>query len=61
MGLSHQRIAALIREAAEAPGGDPFPEPEITLPNGTRLWERGSALAWFDRHPRRHYRRKVGS
>jgi hypothetical protein len=49
LGISHQRVAAIIRDA------DDFPEAEVTLPNGTRLWRREVALRWFAAHPRRKY------
>lgn len=55
LGISHQRVAAIIREANRAKGVDDFPEAEVTLPNGTRLWRRDSALRWFEEHPRRKY------
>jgi hypothetical protein len=51
LGITHQRVAALIREA------DDFPEPEVKLPNGTRLWRREVAIRWFEEHPRRAYRK----
>lgn len=50
LGIGHKRVAAIIRDAED------FPEPELTLPNGTRLWRREAALRWFERHPRRPYR-----
>ena len=34
LGVTHQRVADIIRRAAD------FPEPEIVLPNGTRVWRR---------------------
>jgi len=46
--------SALIRKA------DDFPEPEVVLPNGTRLWRQDVALKWLDDHPRRSYRRNGG-
>lgn len=51
LGVSHQRVSQIIR------GADDFPEPEIILPNGTRLWLRKVALAWFTDHRRRPYRK----
>lgn len=59
LGISHQRVAAIIREA-NGSGGDKFPGPEVTLPNGTRLWRRAVALQWFEEHPRRKYTRSIG-
>lgn len=51
LGLSRQRVDKIIREAKD------FPEPEVVLPNGARLWSRTAALKWFKRNPRRPYRR----
>lgn len=58
LGISHQRVATRIREAQNS--DDPFPDPEMVLPNGTRLWRRSIAVKWFERHPARAYRRRVG-
>ena len=49
LGVTHQRVAEIIRMAED------FPEPEVTLPNGTRLWRQDVALEWFAAHPRRQY------
>lgn len=55
LGVTSARVADLIRQAKD------FPEPEVVLPNGTRLWREDVALRWFEDHPRRHYtRRNVG-
>lgn len=53
LGVTHQRVADLIRNA------DDFPEPEVVLPNGTRLWRQDAALKWFARHPRRKYEKRT--
>jgi len=50
-GVTHQRVADIIRNARD------FPEPEVTLPNGTRLWRWDVALKWFQDHPRRPYKK----
>jgi len=59
LGITHQRVAAIIREANETAGIDNFPKAEIDLPNGTRLWRREVALQWFEEHPRRAYRKST--
>jgi hypothetical protein len=51
LGVTHQRVAEMIRRAGD------FPKPDVTLPNGTRLWYKNVALNWFLEHPRRAYRR----
>lgn len=51
LGVTHQRIAEIIRRSGD------FPRPDVTLPNGTRLWYKNVALQWFLEHPRRAYRR----
>jgi hypothetical protein len=51
LGISSARVADLIRH------GEEFPLPEVTLPNGTRLWQRDVAIKWFEDHPRRKYQR----
>jgi len=53
LGVTHTRIAEVIRNA------DDFPDPEVTLPNGTRLWHKDVALEWFEKHPRRKYERRL--
>lgn len=55
LGITSARVADLIRQAED------FPEPEVVLPNGTRLWKREVALTWFEDHPRRRYRRRSGA
>ena len=52
LGLSRQWVDKIIREA------DDFPAPEVVLPNGARLWRRETALEWFEKNPRRPYRRR---
>jgi hypothetical protein len=52
LGVTSARVADLIRQAKD------FPEPEVVLPNGTRLWRRNVALQWFEDHPRRQYTRR---
>jgi predicted DNA-binding transcriptional regulator AlpA len=52
LGLSRQWVDKIIREAVD------FPEPELVLPNGTRLWSRAKVFRWFERNPRRRYRRR---
>lgn len=59
LGISHQRVAAIIRDA-NGSEGDKFPAAEVTLPNGTRLLRRAVALQWFEEHPRRKYTRSIG-
>jgi hypothetical protein len=54
LGITSARVADLIRKAED------FPEPEVVLPNGTRLWRQEVALKWFEDHPRRAYRRNGG-
>lgn len=54
LGVTSSRVADLIRKAED------FPELEVILPNGTRLWRREVALEWFEDHPRRAYRRNAG-
>lgn len=51
LGVTHTRVADIIRNAGD------FPEPEVVLPNGTRLWRDEVALKWFEEHPRRKYER----
>lgn len=53
LGITHTRVAEIIRTARD------FPEPEVVLPNGTRLWRQDVALRWFVEHPRRKYRRRA--
>jgi hypothetical protein len=53
LGVTHQRVAEIIRKAGD------FPDPEVTLPNGTRLWRRSVALRWLEEHPRRRYVRRT--
>jgi hypothetical protein len=53
LGVTHTRVADIIRNAED------FPDPEVVLPNGTRLWRRDVALRWFEKHPRRKYERHV--
>jgi len=53
LGVTHTRVADIIRNAED------FPDPEVTLPNGTRLWRREVALKWFEEHPRRKYDRRT--
>lgn len=52
LDVTSARVADLIRQAKD------FPEPEVVLPNGTRLWQRNVALKWFEDHPRRQYTRR---
>lgn len=49
LSLSRQWVDKIIRDATD------FPEPELVLPNGTRLWRRAAAIAWFEKNPRRQY------
>ena len=53
LGVTHTRVADIIRNAED------FPEPEVVLPNGTRLWRDEVALKWFEEHPRRKYERRT--
>ena len=53
LGVTHTRVADIIRNA------DDFPDPEVILPNGTRLWRDEVALKWFEEHPRRKYERRT--
>ena len=53
LGVTHTRVADIIRNAED------FPEPEVVLPNGTRLWRDEVALKWFEEHPRRKYERRL--
>ena len=53
LGLSRQWVDKIISEAGD------FPKPEIVLPNGTRLWRRTKAIRWFEKNPRRPYRRST--
>lgn len=53
LGVTHTRVADIIRNAKD------FPDPEIALPNGTRLWRKEVALKWFEEHPRRKYERRT--
>ncbi|MGH8994446.1 MAG: helix-turn-helix transcriptional regulator [Acidimicrobiales bacterium] len=52
LGVTHTRVADIIRNAED------FPDPEVVLPNGTRLWRREVALRWLEKHPRRKYERR---
>jgi hypothetical protein len=38
-------------------GAPDFPAPALVLPNGARLWKRAAALKWFEKNPRRAYRK----
>lgn len=55
LGVTSARVADLIRHSKD------FPQPEVVLPNGTRLWRRDAALKWFEEHPRRKYARRNGN
>jgi len=55
LGVTHTRVADIIRNA------DDFPDPEVILPNGTRLWRDEVALKWFEEHPRRKYERRTAA
>jgi hypothetical protein len=55
LGVTHTRVADIIRNA------DDFPDPEVILPNGTRLWHKEVALKWFEKHPRRRYERRTAT
>jgi len=55
VGRSRQWVDRVIRETEDKdwPENDKFPAPEITLPNGARLFKQKPALKWLADHPRR--------
>ena len=55
VGHPRQWLDRVIRaaEGDESLRDDPFPAPEVTLPNGTRLFKRDPVLKWIADHPRR--------
>jgi len=55
VGRSRQWLDRVIRETEgdDWAKDDPFPAPEVTLPNKTRLYKRDPVLKWLADHPRR--------